>query len=311
MDVRQSAVVSALVLALDCVRAADRATHMCRRQPSLEFLMTSPTPANEIYQHGHHASVVASHAKRTADMEAKFFLPLLRPGMRLLDVGCGPGSITSGLAKRVAPAEAIGIDASSSVIETARSLADASLENLSFEVGNIYQPRFAAETFDAVFAHQVLQHLRRPVDALSRMRTLLRPGGVLGVREVDWGSATFYPENEGMRRFLRLYYELAHRNGGEPNAGRFLRRWFREAGFGEVRVTTSTTSYTDQVATREWADTYAQRTLQSNIADKALEYGLASRSDLEGMAAGWRTWGADPDALYCFSHTEAVAHKAQ
>src|SRR5436190_2571572 len=169
MDVRQSAVVSALVLALDCVGAADRATHMCRRQPSLEFLMTSPTPANEIYQHGHHASVVASHAKRTADMEAKFFLPLLRPGMRLLDVGCGPGSITSGLAKRVAPAEAIGIDASSSVIETARSLADASLENLSFEVGNIYQPRFAAETFDAVFAHQVLQHLRRPVDALVQM----------------------------------------------------------------------------------------------------------------------------------------------
>jgi ubiquinone/menaquinone biosynthesis C-methylase UbiE len=303
--------VSALAFALDCIRAADHPTHICQQQPGLEFLLTRPTSAHEIYQHGHHASVVANHAKRTADTEAKFFLPLLRPGMRLLDVGCGPGSITSGLAKRVAPAETIGIDASSSVIETARSLADASLENLSFEVGNIYQPRFAAETFDAVFAHQVLQHLRRPVDALSQMQRLLKPGSMLGVREVDWGSATFYPENDGMRRFLRLYYELAHRNGGEPNAGRFLRRWFREAGFTDVRVTTSTTSFTDQVATREWADTYAERTLQSNIADKALEYGLASRADLESMAAAWRTWGANPDALYCFSQTEVVARRAQ
>jgi hypothetical protein len=143
------------------------------------------------------------------------------------------------------------------------------------------------------------------------MRTLLKPGGVVGVREVDWGSATFYPENDGMRRFLHLYYDLAHRNGGEPNAGRHMRRWFREAGFGETQITTSTTSYTDSAATREWANTYAERTLHSNIADKALEYGIATRSDLESMAAGWRTWGDHPDALYCFSHVEVVARRQQ
>jgi 2-polyprenyl-3-methyl-5-hydroxy-6-metoxy-1,4-benzoquinol methylase len=273
--------------------------------------MPSPTPAAEVYQHGHHASVVTNHAKRTAEKDAAFFLPVLRPGMRLLDVGCGPGSITAGLARRVAPAETIGIDASTSVIDTARSLRDPSLDRLTFEVGSIYQPRFAPEAFDAVFAHQVLQHLARPVDALSQIRTLLKPGGVVGVREVDWGSATFYPENDGMRRFLRLYYDLAHRNGGDPNAGRHMRRWFREAGFIETRVTTSTTSYTDADATREWANTYAERTLHSNLADKALEYGIATRADLESMAAGWRAWSDDPDALYCFSHTEVVAWRMQ
>jgi hypothetical protein len=74
--------------------------------------------------------------------------------MRLLDVGCGPGSITAGLAKRAEPAETIGIDPSPSVIETARSLAEAKAGgHLTFEVGNIYEPRFAPETFEAVFAH--------------------------------------------------------------------------------------------------------------------------------------------------------------
>jgi ubiquinone/menaquinone biosynthesis C-methylase UbiE len=269
--------------------------------------MANSSPAHEIYQHGHHASVVDNHAKRTAETEAAFFLGALRAGLRLLDVGCGPGSITSGLAQRVAPGEAIGIDPSASVIDTARSLLDPAIGNLAFEVGSIYQPRFAAETFDRVFAHQVLQHLARPVEALVQMRRLLKPDGVIGVRDVDWGSATFYPENEGMRRFLALYYELAGRNGGEPNAGRHLRRWCHEAGFTETRVMTSATSYADPTATREWAHTYAERTLYSNLADKALAYGLATRADLEGMAESWRAWGADPDAFFCFSHTEVMA----
>ena len=266
--------------------------------------------ACEVYQHGHHASVVASHAKRTAETDAAFFLASLKPGMRLLDVGCGPGSITVGLAARVAPGETIGIDPSSSVIEAANLLGrETHAQHLSFEVGNIYETRFAPESFDAIFANQVLQHLRRPVDALRQMRTLLAPGGVLGVRDVDWGSTIFYPENDGMRRFLSLYYELAHRNGGEPHAGRHLKHWLREAGFVETQVSTSTVSYADPVATREWADTYATRTLRSSIADKALEYGLATQSGLENIADGWRSWGRDPDAFFCFSHTAIVAQR--
>lgn len=275
----------------------------------LEIIMTRPTA--EVYQHGHHASVISNHAKRTAESVAAFFLPSLKPGMRLLDVGCGPGSITLGLARRVAPAETIGIDPSPQAIDAARNAAAGVADaNITFEIGNIYEPTFAAGSFDAVFAHQVLQHLSRPVDALKQISHLLKPGGFVGVRDVDWGSTTFYPESPAIRRFLALYTDLAHRNGGEPNAGRHMRRWFREAGFSQTRVTTSTVSYTDAAATQEWADTYAERTVHSNIADKALEYGLASRADLEDLAAGWRAWGADPDALFCFSHTEVIAWKS-
>jgi ubiquinone/menaquinone biosynthesis C-methylase UbiE len=265
---------------------------------------------SETYQHGHHASVVDNHAKRTAEKDAAFFLPHLKPGMRLLDIGCGPGSITAGLALRVEPAGTIGIDPSASVIATARSLAkEQPARRLSFAVGNIYEPRFPAESFDAIFANQLLQHLARPVEALRQVRVLLTSGGIVGVRDVDWGSTTFYPENEGMRRFLTLYYELARRNGGEPNAGRHLRHWFREAGFVETSVTTSTISYADPAATREWAQTYAERTLRSSIAEKSLEYGIATRTELEDIAAAWRAWGQDPDALWCFTNTQVVACK--
>lgn len=259
------------------------------------------------YQPGHHPSVVARHARRTAETAAAFFLPFLKPGMRLLDVGCGPGSITAGLAQRVAPGETIGIDPSADVIATAGSLARATpARNLSFEVGSIHEPRFAAGTFDAVFANQVTQHLRRPVDALRQMRSLLAPGGVLGVRVFDWGSAIFYPESEGMRRCLALQFELRRRSGAEPDAGRHLRRWLREAGFGETRITTSTESDADAQATRDRAEVFADRPV---LAASALACGLATRSDLESFAAAWRAWGSDPDAFFCLSLVEAVAWK--
>ena len=272
--------------------------------------MSSAASAAETYQLGHHPSVVARHARRTAETAAAFILPFLKPGMRVLDVGCGPGSITSGFAQRVAPGETIGIDPSADVIATAKSRAGATApRNLSFEVGSIYEPRFAAGTFDAVFANQVLQHLRHPVDALRQMRALLAPGGVLGVRVLDWGSTIFYPESEAMRRFLALQFDLARRNGAEPNAGRHLRRWLREAGFGETRLTTSTESDADPDATRARAEMLADWWLRSGFADRALECGIATRPDLESIAAACRAWGRDPDAFFCFSHTEMVAWK--
>jgi SAM-dependent methyltransferase len=238
--------------------------------------ISSAVPSGETYQPGHHPSVVARHSRRSAETAAAFFLPFLKPGMRLLDVGCGPGSLAESTPAR----------------------------NPSFEVGSIYEPRFAPGTFDAVFTNQVLQHLRRPVDALRQMRALLAPGGVLGVRVFDWGSAIFYPESEGMRRCLALQFELRRRNGAEPDAGRHLRRWFREAGFGETRITTSTESDADAHAPRDRAEMFADRPI---LADSALECGLATRSDLESFAAAWRAWGRDPDAFFCLSLVEAVA----
>src|SRR5580765_5979611 len=123
--------------------------------------MTDQPVRHEQYTHGHAPATLKQHAQRTADEAAAFLLPHLRPGMRLLDVGCGPGSITRGFAERLAPGQVVGIDLSRAALDGARrDAADRGLTNLQYEEGSVYQLRFADGSFDVAYAHQVLQHLR-------------------------------------------------------------------------------------------------------------------------------------------------------
>jgi SAM-dependent methyltransferase len=131
-------------------------------------------------------AVTALHATRTAASMVGFFLPYLCPGMRVLDCGCGPGSITVGLAEHVAPGEVIGIDLDPTHIALAqRCAADTGRANVRFARADIYTLPFPDATFDAVFCQSLLSHLREPAQALREIRRILQPAGLLGAREVD------------------------------------------------------------------------------------------------------------------------------
>ena len=146
------------------------------------------------YTHGHHESVLRSHTWRTAENSSAYLLPHLRAGQSLLDVGCGPGTITSDLALLVAPGETVGVDASADVVAQAREhAAGVGLENLRFEVGDLFALGYPDASFDVVHLHQVLQHLVDPVAALVELRRVLRPGGVLAARDSDYGAFTWAP----------------------------------------------------------------------------------------------------------------------
>lgn len=258
------------------------------------------------YTHGHHQSVVGQHRKRTAAEAAAFLLPELRPGMRLLDVGCGPGSITVGLAAAVAPGAALGIDLADDIIGQARDLAgEKGLANLRFERADLLT--LTAEPFDVVYAHQVLQHVPDPLAALGAMRRLLKPGGWLAVRDSDYGTCTWSPLDARLARWLEVYSAVARRNGGEPDAGRFLSGWVRAAGFTDLRVSGTTWTYPGYDSPATWADSWAERTLHSNLAAKAVEYGIAERNELEEIAAGYRQWGSQPDAFFSIGHVAVLA----
>jgi ubiquinone/menaquinone biosynthesis C-methylase UbiE len=267
---------------------------------------------SEKYTHGHHASVVAAHAVRRASEAAAFVLPQLKSPMRLLDFGCGPGTITVDLAEHLLPdGSIVGIDSSEEVIDQAQSSADEKgVTNIEFAVNSVYDTGYPADSFDAAYAHQVLQHLSEPVRALIEVRRILRPGGICAVREVDWGASAIWPPDERLTRFLDVYYKVAERNGGEAHAGRRVKQWFTEAGFSDLTVTTSTWTFSDENGLKWWGEQWAERILRSDLAKRAVEYGIATESELAEISQGWLDWVDAEGAFFAFMQVEVVGTKA-
>jgi SAM-dependent methyltransferase len=231
--------------------------------------------------------------------------------MRLLDVGCGPGSITRGLAERVAPGEAVGLDLSRETLAAAREEAAVrGLVNLRYEEGSVYALPFPDASFDVVYAHQVVQHLREPAAALQETLRVLKPGGLVAVRDVDWGTASYWPTDPWIDRFVEMHFKTWYRNGGEPRMGRRLRALFNAARIADIRITAAAWCYATPAETVEWGDSYAERLLTSPMGERAVEYGHASRADLEAMAAAFRAWAIHPDAFWAFLHIAALGRKA-
>jgi SAM-dependent methyltransferase len=257
------------------------------------------------YTHGHPEAVLRSHRWRTVENSAAYLTERLTPGTTVLDVGCGPGTITADLARRVAPGHVVGVDASPDVVATAAR--DHAAGNLSFRVADVYDLDESDDAFDVVHAHQVLQHLADPVAALVEMRRVCRPGGTVAVRDADYQAMVWWPAGAALDRWLEVYGAVARANGGEPDAGRRLVAWARAAGFTELTASASVWCFAMPEDRAWWAATWAERIGGSPLGDRAIELGLATRDDLEDCAAGWRAWSADPDAWFAVLHGEVLA----
>ena len=260
------------------------------------------------YTHGHSAAVLSAHSRRGAADSAAYLLAHLRAGMDLLDVGCGPASITADLAERVAPGRVVGLDAAAGALEAARAtLRERGLsEQVELTCGDIMALPFEDASFDVVHAHQVLQHLADPVGALAEMRRVTRPGGIVAVRDAVYSAMTWFPEPAGMEQWRSVYTATARTNGGEPDAGSRLLSWAREAGFTDVTASASTWCYATPTDRAWQSQTWAQRCLTS-FGPQAVELGLARRDDLETMAHAWRQWGGNQDAWFVVVHGEVIA----
>ena len=271
-------------------------------------MVSTRTP--DVYTHGHHESVLRSHRWRTAENSAGYLLPALAPGARLLDVGCGPGTVTVDLAARVAPGEVVGVDRSAAVLEDARAhAAEKGAQNVRFEVGDAYELQYEDDTFDVVHAHQVLQHLTDPVAALREMRRVTRPGGVVAVRDSDYAGMTWYPPHPGLDEWQALYHEVTQANGAEADAGRRLLSWVREAGFDPAGVApgASVWCYATPEDRTWWSGLWADRCVASNFAKQAIEHGLADEVGLEQLADAWHEWGRQPEGWFAVLHGEVLA----
>lgn len=231
------------------------------------------------------------HAERTANTHAAFLLPHLRPGMSLLDLGCGPGTITAGLAAAVSPGRAVGVD-----------LDPVPVEGVEIVTADVTRLPFPDNSFDAIFGCAVLQHLADPLAALREARRVAKPGAVIGVCDADWDGELLHPISETLARSREIAWKL--RENTSPTVGKQLRNLLVEAGFTDATQTAQVTPVDD---TREAGAFNAALFQMPTVVTRAVSAGWASRTELEEISAAWIAWGEHPGAFLARFWCEALA----
>lgn len=259
-----------------------------------------------MYTHGHHESVLRSHRWRTAENSAAYLLAHLVPGMSVLDVGSGPGTITVDLARRVSPGRVTALDATEPALDHTRAEAHRQGIELAYLVSDAHAIGAPDATYDVVHAHQVLQHVADPVKVLGEMRRVCRPGGIVAARDSDYAGFTWFPQLPALNEWLALYRRVARRNGGEPDAGRRLLSWAHAAGFIDVTPSCSTWLFATDADRAWWGGTWADRVVESDFARHAVEFGEATMDDLRRIRRAWLTWSTAPDGWFAVLHGEIL-----
>ena len=268
--------------------------------------------SGESYIYDYEGSMTKSiMTRRTVSDSAAFFLPYLRPGNNLLDMGCGQGSITIGLAQAISPGSAIGVDIEESQVRAAEKRAmEQRVSNVTFLVGDIYHLDFDRDRFDVVFSHAVLDHLQRPVDALKEAWRVLKPGGIIGVRAADFEGFLIAPVDPLLEKGKSLQIRFRKHSGGSPLVGRDLRALLREAGFHNTRGFASCM----YAGTSEEINARVAPAIESwtgpKIREAALRLGWADASYFEAVERALRKWGESPDSFSAVVHCEAIGWKS-
>ena len=267
-------------------------------------------PSTPDYTMGYGAEMVDWFRRFTAENCAGHLLPCLRPGMRLLDFGCGPGTISVGLAEAVAPGEMHGVDMEESQIERARALAETlGQANAVFHVGDALALPFPDSYFDAAHCHEVLMHVPDTSALLAEVKRVLKPGGVIACREMICESCFFFPDFDVLRQVWEVFEGLLIGDDAHPQMGKELKGRLIQAGFADVSVSNSFTTYSapeDRTFIHRFAHEWF---LSEEVTDAAMKYGASTEELAAELQVGFDRWKGDPAAVVAIAFGEAVAVK--
>lgn len=227
-------------------------------------------------------------AERTANYHASFVLHRLKPAYRLLDCGCGPGSISCGLAEILSAGHVSAVDQEVSQIELAQErVSRLGLTNIDFSVSSIFDLPYGDETFDVVFSHAVFEHISSPHQALAEFIRVLRPGGLVAIRSPDWGGFLVGPQSTELDNAIQSYAQLQTSNGGDTRVGRKLPALLRGCGLVDIEFSAS---YDCSVPPPVVAEYFALK---------------LNDTDAEAM----HRWASDIDAFFATAWCAAIGRK--
>ncbi|WP_298208017.1 methyltransferase domain-containing protein [Ferrimicrobium sp.] len=255
----------------------------------------------DTYIHGHDESVLASHRWRGAENSAGYLLPVLQENHTLLDVGCGPGTITRDFAQRLPRGRVVALDRSAPIVREAVG----AIQHCSGIVGDAYTLPFPNRSFDVVHAHQVLQHLRDPEGAIGEMARVSRH--YLAFADADYDRMMWWPNVQELDRWMQLYQGIASANHVNPNIGRQLPSLALACGLSRYTTHAITWTYATPELCRWWGDLWAGRVLHSTFASEALRLGLSTHEELAFIARGWKAWARQPGAMFVIPSVAILA----
>ena len=273
--------------------------------------MAQPTPQDPDYTvFGYSEEMIQSLMRRNAATNAAHLLPYLSPGLRVLDVGCGPGNISVGLAEAVSPGALYGIDREESQVDLARAIASSlQHENATFQVGEATSLSFEDGFFDVVHFHDVLMHIPDTQAVLAEVKRVLKPGGFISCREMIGQSCFTYPDYGIMGKAWEMFEDLIATDEGHPQMGKDLKTQLALAGFANARISASFDMHSTPEEIEFIYGIANQWFLSREMEDIALQYGASTVELTEAIRVAYQRWKDDPGAMCALAFGEAVAYK--
>jgi len=245
-------------------------------------------------------------SSRTVDKCCAYLKPHIKPTYRIIDVGCGPGSITVGLARLVPEGHVVGVDILSDYLDQARHLAEAQgVKNIEFIQSDAHAIKgLSDESFDIVHSHQVLLHLSDPVGALREMRRLVKPGGIVAAR--DNAANVLVPANAVIAKQNEIYECIARDRGAHADGGRHTPAWAHEAGFAwdKIEMSSAAWEYSGPEGRRIWMES-----VKDSLRKVAVAGGYATEEEMDEVRAAWEEWATHEEARFMALDGQIICFK--
>ena len=227
--------------------------------------------------------------RRTLERDHRGLARLLRPGLAVLDVGCGTGAITVGIARAVgAEGRAVGVDRDERLLEFAREKHRA-CSNLRFEQGDATSLSHRGQ-FDIVTAARTLQWISEPALAVSKMKEATKPGGLVVILDYNHSKNEWSPDPPpAFRHFYRAFLDWRSANGWDNEMGDHLAALLQEAGLVDIQ-----SAIENEIVERGESDFKERASIWSevieNLGEPITKAGFCTESQWEAARTEYESW---------------------